>query len=318
MPTGNASNNHWEVRRYGEVNTYNGLTGVDTLSFERLPRSYFNITQAADGSIAVDSVSGASALYKLKLTEMEVLQFNNGRETVDLRTLFSAPKPPTVPSVPSTLEGTAGNDRLQGTAAAEILQGREGHDTLWGNGGNDTLIGGAGTDTIVFQGTLGALVSVGANSTGLVVQTARETVELREFERAQFSDALVVLDTQAGSSVWQAATAYHALHGQMPDTAALSRWTAAADQLSSMGELAQQMLTAYLPEATHLAVIERLFTGFVHRPPSEAELASLADLIGPGRVFPDQATAVVTLAQWASETVVGLLGGIQVLDPAFF
>ena len=53
MPVGNAADNAWEIRRYGEVNTYDGAGGVDSLSFERLPRSYFTITQNADGSVTV-------------------------------------------------------------------------------------------------------------------------------------------------------------------------------------------------------------------------------------------------------------------------
>jgi hypothetical protein len=90
MPIGNASNNYWEIRRYGEANTYDGQGGVDTLSFERLSRTDFSITQNADGSVSVDSVSGASAYYKLRLVNVELLQFSLGTVAVDLRTAFLA------------------------------------------------------------------------------------------------------------------------------------------------------------------------------------------------------------------------------------
>ena len=89
MPTGNASDNFWEIRRYGEVNSYDGQGGVDTLSFERLSRSDFIITQNTDGSVNVDSVSGASAYYRLRLVNVEFLTFSYGTVRLDLRTAFS-------------------------------------------------------------------------------------------------------------------------------------------------------------------------------------------------------------------------------------
>lgn len=107
MPTGTAANNSWEVRRYGEVNTYDGLAGVDTLSFERLPRSFFNITQNADGSVSVDSVAGASASYRLRLVNMEILAFSNGSDRLDLRTAFT-PADTTAPSLSTATLNTDG------------------------------------------------------------------------------------------------------------------------------------------------------------------------------------------------------------------
>lgn len=43
-------NNTWEVPRYGDPSNtlIDGLAGTDRLSFERLPRSRFLITQNAD------------------------------------------------------------------------------------------------------------------------------------------------------------------------------------------------------------------------------------------------------------------------------
>lgn len=109
MPTGTTGNNTWEVKRYGDSVIYDGLAGVDTLSFERLPRSYFIITQNADGSVNVDSVSGASALYKLKLVNMEILSFANGSDRLDLRTYFAPADttPPSFVSATTSADGTA-------------------------------------------------------------------------------------------------------------------------------------------------------------------------------------------------------------------
>lgn len=143
MPVGSAANNAWEIRRYGEVNTYDGREGVDSLSFERLPRSYFTITQNADGSVNVDSVSGASALYRLKLVSVELLYFSFGSQIVDLRTAFNTS------DQPSVINGTAGNDTLTGTSRADSIAGLGGNDSISGSGGNDTLQGGEGDDTMV-------------------------------------------------------------------------------------------------------------------------------------------------------------------------
>ncbi|MFM8665409.1 MAG: calcium-binding protein, partial [Betaproteobacteria bacterium] len=143
MPVGNAANNDWEIRRYGEVNTYDGRDGVDSLSFERLPRSYFNITQNADGSVNVDSVSGASALYKLKLVNVELLYFSFGSTVVDLRSEFNTS------DHPSVINGTSNGDNLSGTERADSIAGLAGNDSLSGLGGNDTLQGGDGDDTLV-------------------------------------------------------------------------------------------------------------------------------------------------------------------------
>ena len=59
-------NNTWTVPRYGDPSNVliDGLAGIDRLSFERLPRSRFLITQDEEGIIHVDSVSGASSRAK--------------------------------------------------------------------------------------------------------------------------------------------------------------------------------------------------------------------------------------------------------------
>jgi hypothetical protein len=181
MPIGNASNNAWEIRRYGEVNTYDGRDGVDSLSFDRLPRSYFTITQNADGSVNVDSVSGASALYRLKLISVELLYFSFGSEVVDLRTAFNTS------DQPSVINGTGGNDTLSGDA------------------GDDVLSGGAGLDVARYSGT-SSQYRLGFDSVSKQVfvtdsQTGRDGADrLLDVELLQFSNKSVPMTTKAHGS----------------------------------------------------------------------------------------------------------------------
>lgn len=188
MPVGNDDNNVWEIRRYGEVNLYDGRGGVDQISFERLPRSFFNITQNADGSVNVDSVSGASAFYRLKLSNIELLVFNYGRDTVDLRTAFAAT------DQAKLITGTDSADTITGTDAADSITGLAGDDSISGAGGADTLLGGAGADILVGQAGNDVL------NGGAGIDTARFSGTSAEYTLGfdRVNRQITITDTRAG------------------------------------------------------------------------------------------------------------------------
>lgn len=95
---------------------FDGLDGVDTLSFDRLPRSEFKVYQDKSG-IHVDSVSSASHMIYVTLKNVEQLKFSNGRTTVDLSSLF-----PTTPAKPNTIPTGASSSVSLDTSATYVLR----------------------------------------------------------------------------------------------------------------------------------------------------------------------------------------------------
>eukprot|EP01030_Chromulinospumella_sphaerica_P021467 gene21467-21409_t len=92
---GTANNDSWTVVQAGNF-TLDGLAGVDTLNLGTSKLSDYVLAQLSDGSITVDSVSGASSALHAKLYNIEKLVFNSGRSTVDLTTYFGDTLAPTL------------------------------------------------------------------------------------------------------------------------------------------------------------------------------------------------------------------------------
>ena len=95
-------NDRWTVPEFGDPTgaLIDGLAGIDTLGFDRLPRSRFTIKQdPTTGYILIDSLSGASSTFHLKLVNVERLAFNNGFDVVDLTTMFGDSTAPLLSSV---------------------------------------------------------------------------------------------------------------------------------------------------------------------------------------------------------------------------
>lgn len=100
---GDDGNNTWTVINPSTF-TLDGKGGTDTLNLGTSLRSEYTITLAADGSIHVDTLSGASGELHATLLNMERLVFNNGKDVLDLLSFFGDTTPPTVISFsPATL-----------------------------------------------------------------------------------------------------------------------------------------------------------------------------------------------------------------------
>lgn len=100
---GDDGNNTWTVINPSTF-TLDGKGGIDTLNLGTSLRSEYTITLAADGSIHVDTLSGASGELHATLLNMERLVFNNGKDVLDLLSFFGDTTPPSVISFsPATL-----------------------------------------------------------------------------------------------------------------------------------------------------------------------------------------------------------------------
>jgi Ca2+-binding RTX toxin-like protein len=87
----------------------------------------FSFERASVASIAVDAAAGDDSVR---------IDENNGSFT---------------DSIPTVIDGGAGNDRIAGGKGIETLLGGDGNDTIDGNGGNDLALLGAGDDTFVWD-----------------------------------------------------------------------------------------------------------------------------------------------------------------------
>ncbi len=253
-------NDTYFIRQYGETASLDGLGGTDTLYMDRLSRSAFSITQNSDGTINVDSVSGASAAYHFKLKNFEKVSFGFGSSIVDLTTLFGSS------STPNVYTGTAGNDTLTGSS---------GNDTLTGGLGNDTIDGGAGRDTAVFSGAR-ASSTITQTATGYTVTGPDGTDTLSNVERLQFADAKIALDISGNAG--QVYRLYQAAFNRAPDKPGLAYWIGQADSNVSLTNIASSFVasTEFVSTYGNLGnhqFVDQLYQNVLHRAGEAAGLA---------------------------------------------
>jgi Ca2+-binding RTX toxin-like protein len=99
--TGTNGNDSWTLVAGGNF-TIDGLGGIDTLSTGTQPRSDFIVFVNADGTIEIDTVSGASQELHATLKNMEFIVFDNGRDVLDLRALLDSTPPTLTSSTPAS------------------------------------------------------------------------------------------------------------------------------------------------------------------------------------------------------------------------
>ncbi|MEE1610277.1 glycoside hydrolase family 113 [Microvirga sp. CF3016] len=106
-------------------------------------------------------------------------------------------------NVTDKLDGGYHNDTLNGGGGNDILWGGAGHDRLNGGLSNDTIDGIADEDTAVFSGTRADYEIYTLGNGRFVVKDTRQngdgTDELRNVEKASFTDATVDLNTISGT-----------------------------------------------------------------------------------------------------------------------
>jgi hypothetical protein len=232
------------------------------------------------------------------------------------------------------LSGLDGNDTLFGGTGSDTIDGGAGNDVLHGGGGVDWLNGGTGVDTVALDTSTRGVISYSSNGGVFTASTAAGTVVLSEIERAQLTDGLYALDTQAqvgfnpGGNTWEAAAMYHLGFGTLPGIEDLSRWTVQADRLGTPGALGQAMIDAYAPGISTRNLVIFLYEQLTHTVPTDAQVQSYVNRIGPdsppppgpGFYFPTQGDFLAFAAAHPLNTdaMVGFTGSVQQLDAAWF
>jgi Ca2+-binding RTX toxin-like protein len=117
-----------------------GTEGADRVTFDRAADGQIGVLQAATLYRGVlNSNLPASAFRRIEV------RARGGDDTVGPDAAGQAI------TVPMSVNGGGGVDRLQGAAGADTLQGGDGNDGLFGGAGNDTVYGGNGADRFLAQ-----------------------------------------------------------------------------------------------------------------------------------------------------------------------
>ena len=133
--TGDSSDN--EIEGAGGNDIINGGLGSDTIIYLG-DQSQYTVFDNGDGTFTVIDTTGVEGTDIV--SGVEFAQFADG--TLDLL------------MIPSSINGTPGNDNLMGTSGDDVINGLEGNDILNGLAGDDIINGGDGADRLI--GGLGA------------------------------------------------------------------------------------------------------------------------------------------------------------------
>lgn len=253
---GTPNDDTWTIIEPGRV-TIDGLGGNDKVTFGIQPRSAFVITQALDGAVLVDSVSGASGGgLQATLYDIETLVFDSGRDAVSVDALFAG----------STLVGTPGDDRFAAT------------------GGRQTIDGAAGVDTVVFARARVNYLLDHADAQWTATATAGDAVTVMNgVERLEFADLRLALDLDgaAGRVAKTLGAVFDA--GSVADATIVAIGLQYADSGLSAEALMQLALDARLGAgATHGAVVDLLYTNVVGVAPTADERVAFVALLDNG------------------------------------
>jgi Ca2+-binding RTX toxin-like protein len=97
-------------------------------------------------------------------------------------------------SIPTTLDGGDGNDRIAGGKGIETLLGGKGSDSIDGNGGNDLAVMGPGDDTFVWDPGDGSDTVEGQGGTDTMLFNGANVAEQVDFNALGGADVVTVND----------------------------------------------------------------------------------------------------------------------------
>ena len=139
---GNAS--HSQKEQIKQPTLVNGLLTV--AGTNKGDRIALGLQAGQPGILQVDFGDDGSAEFSFERSQIDqiVVDAGNGDDAVRIdesNGVFSD-------TIPTTIEGGNGNDRLVGGAGAVTIDGGNGDDTLFGGNGTEKLLGGTGNDSI--------------------------------------------------------------------------------------------------------------------------------------------------------------------------
>jgi Ca2+-binding RTX toxin-like protein len=135
---------HSQKKQIKQPTLENGLLTVEGTN--KADRIALRLQAGQPGILQVDFGDDGSAEFSFERGQIAqiVVDAGNGGDAVRIdesNGIFSD-------TIPTTIEGGNGNDRLVGGAGAGTLDGGNGDDTLFGGNGNEKLLGGNGNDSI--------------------------------------------------------------------------------------------------------------------------------------------------------------------------
>ena len=186
---GTPGNDTWTVIDPGDF-SLDGLGGVDTLDLGTSLRSSYRITRNDAGTVFVDSISGASGALHATLFNLELLVFNSGRDTLDLRTLFGDLTPPLL-AISDNTAGTARGNVTYTLNFSEAVTALSINDLVVGNASIASFSGSGASYQVVLTPT--------ANAVGTMTLTvkAAAVTDVSGNPLAQTSAAAQPFDTNA-------------------------------------------------------------------------------------------------------------------------
>ncbi len=142
-PTDNASS----ASQIKEPKLQNGVLSVDGTSAN--DAITLRLASGQPGTLLVDIVNDGSAEFSFNRADVKDIEVDakSGDDSVTIdesNGVFTD-------SIPTTIDGGAGDDRLVGGSGAETLVGGPGNDSIDGKRGNDVARMGAGDDTFVWD-----------------------------------------------------------------------------------------------------------------------------------------------------------------------
>lgn len=198
---GTAGNDSWLVTNPGSI-ALDGLAGVDTVNFGTSFPSDYEITLAADGAVHVDSVSGASQQLHATLYNIETLQFDSKRQSIDLRTYFNDSLPPTA-VITDSISGVATGPVSYTLVFSKAVTGLAAADFSV-SGGSVIAVSGSGSSySVVVQPTANAEGSISLSLNAGAVLDATGNANVATTAAAQTFDTLaprIVASTPAAQA----------------------------------------------------------------------------------------------------------------------